>query len=706
VIVEDDAPTLGPGQMRKREFVSLLQTTTCSTADAVLESVGHTTKGCPYIKRWLGHYKDKDAAHLMRAMHKYAPETVRARSAHEAIALVNQRVERAALSWAKTGKVTDLPEGIQEEMSGGGGGGFLGAVMGFAHSGFGSALLGFLGGGGGEKKEEKGGKASGASGSGVQRKSRNGAAAGEPDAAAVKQQLGSGQALDGGVQSRMGAAFGYDFSGVRVHSDARAGELSGQLNARAFTIGSDVAFAGGEYQPGTLIGDALIAHELAHVVQQGGGKQAGGAQSKDASLSDDSRLEQEADRSAVGAVVSAWTGAKKGLAEIGANALPRLKSGLKLQKCNCNKKPGEAELQKYLETLDKTDHVELSETGASKAREVVRHWQKGDASYILTARRKALLIQQILQAGPAGNAFQEGILDLLAGTGGAEFERVLQAVGEKELRSKLTDEHRKTFEELLREHRKKRAAGVKPTKAEAHETFDAETALEAEKQFQKNADLGRHSNPKAIRDLRQNCIQIVKTMAPQLLASEPGLAARVTGALEALKGKKETMTNAANAMADLGAATGPIEIPFADGNGLKEAPERLTKSAWDRIISLVGKTEGWHIFGLAPFMGYHSVTVFVDNRPDGPRVYWADQWALETPREIEGGFFQEPGSVSGFRRYEKEGFDKFIEYWTNRWWNEVHSPKSKCATERFPKTWQEMCKWPATLQIWHFHHGK
>ena len=64
----------------------------------------------------------------------------------------------------------------------------------------------------------------------------------------MKEQLGSGQSLDGRVQSQMSSAFGYDFSGVRVHADARAGELSGQLNARAFTIGSDVAFAGGEYR--------------------------------------------------------------------------------------------------------------------------------------------------------------------------------------------------------------------------------------------------------------------------------------------------------------------------------------------------------------------------------------------------------------------------------------------------------------------------
>jgi len=354
LIVDDEAPSLGPGQMRKQEFVSLLQTTTCATADAVLESVGHTTKGCPYVKKWLEYYKGQDASHLTRAMHKYAPDTVRARSAHEAIALLNHRVQRVAMTWAKTGKVSDLPEGMRAEDFQGEKktGGFLEGVQSFAHSGFGSALLGFIGGG----KTEGKGKESKA---GLQRKSRDGASAAEHDAASVKEQLGAGQSLDGGVGGRMSAAFGYDFSGVRVHTDAKAGELSGQLQARAFTIGSDVAFARGEYKPGTLVGDALIAHELAHVVQQSGGTQAARAQTKDASFSDENCLEQDADRSAVGAVVSAWTGATKGLANISAHALPKLKSGLKLQKCNGKGKtaaPGWSveDLRKNLRDCDPT----------------------------------------------------------------------------------------------------------------------------------------------------------------------------------------------------------------------------------------------------------------------------------------------------------------------------------------------------------------
>ena len=66
-------------------------------------------------------------------------------------------------------------------------------------------------------------------------------------------------------EDRMGA----DFSGVRIHSDTNAAQLSQDLNARAFTVGSDIAFNEGEYQPGSNNGRRLLAHELTHVVQQG-----------------------------------------------------------------------------------------------------------------------------------------------------------------------------------------------------------------------------------------------------------------------------------------------------------------------------------------------------------------------------------------------------------------------------------------------------
>jgi hypothetical protein len=69
----------------------------------------------------------------------------------------------------------------------------------------------------------------------------------------------------------MESAFGADFSGVRVHTGSEAVQMSQDLNAHAFTHGSDVYFNSGKYSPSTTEGGRLLAHELTHTVQQGGG---------------------------------------------------------------------------------------------------------------------------------------------------------------------------------------------------------------------------------------------------------------------------------------------------------------------------------------------------------------------------------------------------------------------------------------------------
>ena len=68
----------------------------------------------------------------------------------------------------------------------------------------------------------------------------------------------------------MDLRFGEDFSGVRVHADDRADAAASALGARAFTAGPNVVFARGAYAPATATGRELLAHELAHVLQQGG----------------------------------------------------------------------------------------------------------------------------------------------------------------------------------------------------------------------------------------------------------------------------------------------------------------------------------------------------------------------------------------------------------------------------------------------------
>jgi len=111
----------------------------------------------------------------------------------------------------------------------------------------------------------------------------------------IQRERGGGQALDSGTRSQIEPALGADFSGVRVHTGGQADALNRDLSARAFTTGQDIFFRHGEYSPGSSSGRELLAHELTHVVQQGGDRVKG----KLTVGAPDDRYEQEADRTAV-----------------------------------------------------------------------------------------------------------------------------------------------------------------------------------------------------------------------------------------------------------------------------------------------------------------------------------------------------------------------------------------------------------------------
>ena len=87
----------------------------------------------------------------------------------------------------------------------------------------------------------------------------------------VHEVIGSaGHPLGARARAFMEERFGYDFGRVRVHIDRSAAESARTVNANAYTVGSHVAFGPGEYAPHTSRGLRLLAHELAHVVQQTG----------------------------------------------------------------------------------------------------------------------------------------------------------------------------------------------------------------------------------------------------------------------------------------------------------------------------------------------------------------------------------------------------------------------------------------------------
>lgn len=86
----------------------------------------------------------------------------------------------------------------------------------------------------------------------------------------VHQVLGEpGRPLDGSTRTFMESRFVHDFSGVRVHTDERATASARAVGARAYTVGEDLVFGSGEFAPHSSVGRRLLAHELAHVVQQG-----------------------------------------------------------------------------------------------------------------------------------------------------------------------------------------------------------------------------------------------------------------------------------------------------------------------------------------------------------------------------------------------------------------------------------------------------
>jgi uncharacterized protein DUF4157 len=301
--IVDDKADAAPGQMHKTEFLNQLRTSVCNAAAEAFRGTRWSEQGCPYIERVFTYCAVLDSERLERGIRRYAPETAAVPTAAELIPLITARVQRSLTTFVSTGQVSGVPQDVPLDLSGG----FLGMLAG-------ARLL---------LKKQSGAEAERAA-----------------DPQEIQSQLGAGTPLEGSVRSRMESAYGESFGNVEVHADTNAAGLSKDLNARAFTVGQHVAFGTGEYRPGTLIGDALIAHELAHVVQQKHGDATAPAQK---GTTDHDSFEEEADHAAVGAVVSTWGGSGKGLAKLTNRAMTSLRSGLRLQRCKGGVVPAEFE---------------------------------------------------------------------------------------------------------------------------------------------------------------------------------------------------------------------------------------------------------------------------------------------------------------------------------------------------------------------------
>lgn len=130
----------------------------------------------------------------------------------------------------------------------------------------------------------------------------------EAQSSPVREVVGSGggSPLDPAARSFLEDRMGADFSDVRVHTGQEADESARSISAQAYTVGSNVVFRSGAYQPDTAGGRHVLAHELAHVVQQKSGPVAGTPAPGGISIScPGDPFEQAADRAADTALAGA-----------------------------------------------------------------------------------------------------------------------------------------------------------------------------------------------------------------------------------------------------------------------------------------------------------------------------------------------------------------------------------------------------------------
>jgi hypothetical protein len=322
-IVDDAVEDVQPHQQRRSQLLAALRVSASGAAESALggspwasAARGRVTSE---LEALFAAYSAQDAVTLERTLRAAAPGASSATSAAAIVAAVAAEVGR--------GVAEALPK--DDPLSAG-----AGSISGAA-----SAVMKLL------------------------FKRRRGARSPAADPLATLSELGRGNALGGAERGRMEEAFGTSFSDVRVHTDPVAADLAGRSDARAFSIGRSIAFGAGEYRPGTLEGDALIAHELAHVVQQRDAM--GGASAARVPADDVAALEADADSAAIDAAVGLHLGEQGSLARLRRTAVARLRSGIALRSCGSEKKPEIAATQAALGESVKSGMATKANAGQS-----------------------------------------------------------------------------------------------------------------------------------------------------------------------------------------------------------------------------------------------------------------------------------------------------------------------------------------------------
>jgi hypothetical protein len=323
----------------------------------------------------------------------------------------------------------------------------------------------------------------------------------------VHEVLGSsGHPLDATTRSWMEPRFNYDFSGVRIHTDAHAARSAKEVNALAYTVGRDVVFGPGQYAPGTERGSRLLAHELTHVVQQtssGASAQQTAKAVSDPSDAAEVEADAMADRVMSGDTVNVTQAPNATLHALNDLETGLLAGGLALGAVGGTlltlwlsgafdaENYSAEELTAYLTVLATTRRIEDNRNSDNKARDVVRHWRAGAAGFnidngfsvrggsLTGIELKRLLIKEMLSGVTAGGD-EEAILTILDNTSTQDLIQLLDpalGLSVQDIDRKVDGENHERFNQLLERRLPRTGPNAAPQRQGTGQTCTARQSL-------------------------------------------------------------------------------------------------------------------------------------------------------------------------------------------------------------------------------------
>jgi len=315
----------GPGSISKEQFIQTLDDRLCTEIEPLLANTPYTSVGCPYITHWLGKLQNASPADIEGMIIRYTGLNSSAESHETYYQHIITQVKAGVAKWVATGEIENIPQGLIDA---------IGTIQPQEQ----------------ESLENQDGP--------LLTKMQPGRTLQQKPEQSLNN-LGEGQAMDGRTQQRMGQVFGRSFNEVRVHTGTQAVQLNQQIGSKAVTQGQNIAFNQGQYQPGSIMGDALLAHELAHVVQQEGAAGTTPLQTKPQS---GGAHETEANQAGLSALGRLWGGVSGFFASLPQRAAAGLSSGVKLQACMMDREDWvesrTGELDNYDTPSATTDSVE------------------------------------------------------------------------------------------------------------------------------------------------------------------------------------------------------------------------------------------------------------------------------------------------------------------------------------------------------------